>query len=168
VVPLPPCGPPLLGCLLAWTLVLAPGSFSLSLSWVLSLDEVWQGFIIFTKYINQVTRVNQQHRHWYLQCIGGGFSSFCEQTIHGSHYAPPPQGLCLEDLMFVRPSKQRGPYVSQGGILLCFVISVVGRPWKFLYGPYQVYLICLRINPCWVGQFFKQFLLDKYSHLENH
>ncbi len=31
VVPFPPCGPPLLGYLLAWTLVLAPCSFFLSL-----------------------------------------------------------------------------------------------------------------------------------------
>jgi hypothetical protein len=58
----------------------------LSLSWVFSLYEVWEGFIIFTKYINQVTRVNQQHPHWwYLQCIrGGGFSSFCEQLSIGA------------------------------------------------------------------------------------
>jgi hypothetical protein len=39
VVPLPLCGPPLLGCSLAWTLVLAP-CFFLSLSWVLSFYEV--------------------------------------------------------------------------------------------------------------------------------
>jgi len=45
VVPLPPCGPPLLGGLFAWTLVLAPCFFFLSLSWVLSFYEVWQGFI---------------------------------------------------------------------------------------------------------------------------
>jgi len=32
---LPLCGPPLLGCLLGCTLLLAP--------WVLSFDEVWQG-----------------------------------------------------------------------------------------------------------------------------
>jgi len=47
VVPFPPCGPPLLGYLLAWTLVLAPCSFSLSLFWVLSFYEVWQDFITF-------------------------------------------------------------------------------------------------------------------------
>jgi hypothetical protein len=47
VVPLLPCGLPLLGCLLAWTLVLAPCFFFLSLSWVLSFYKIWQGFIIF-------------------------------------------------------------------------------------------------------------------------
>ncbi len=44
-----PClrvAPPLLGCLLAWTLVLVPYFLFLSLSWVLSFYEVWvQGFI---------------------------------------------------------------------------------------------------------------------------
>ncbi len=81
--------PCLLVAHLFWAVCL-PGLWSrplvlfLSLSWVLSLHEVWQGFIIFTKYINQVTRVNQQHRHWYLQCIGGGDSSFCEQLSIGA------------------------------------------------------------------------------------
>jgi len=46
VVPFPPGGPPLLGCLFAWTLVLAPLFLFLSLSWVLSFYKVWHGFII--------------------------------------------------------------------------------------------------------------------------
>ncbi len=47
VVPFPPCGPPLLGCLLAWTssVLLAPCFLFLSLSWVLSFYKVYQGFI---------------------------------------------------------------------------------------------------------------------------
>jgi hypothetical protein len=47
VVPFPPCGPPLLGCLLAWTssVLLAPCFLFLSLSWVLSFSKVYQGFI---------------------------------------------------------------------------------------------------------------------------
>jgi len=46
VVPLPRCGTPLLGCLLAWTLVLAVCLFVfLPLSWVFSFCEVWQGFM---------------------------------------------------------------------------------------------------------------------------
>jgi hypothetical protein len=55
VVPLPPCGLPLLGCMLAWTF-LSQVSFSLpclsafflfflALFWVLSFYKVWQGFI---------------------------------------------------------------------------------------------------------------------------
>jgi hypothetical protein len=41
----------LLGCLLAWTLVQATCFIFLSLSWVLSFDEVWQGFIINWKHM---------------------------------------------------------------------------------------------------------------------
>ncbi len=40
----PLCRQPLLGCLLAWTLVLDP--FFSPLSWVLYFYKVWQGFII--------------------------------------------------------------------------------------------------------------------------
>ncbi len=46
MVPFPPCGPPHLGCLLAWTFVLAPCFFSLSLSLGAFFYKVWQGFII--------------------------------------------------------------------------------------------------------------------------
>jgi hypothetical protein len=42
------CGLPLWGCLLAWTLVLAPCFFFSPFAWVLSFYKVWQGFIIFT------------------------------------------------------------------------------------------------------------------------
>jgi hypothetical protein len=47
VIPLPPCGAPLLSCLLAWTLDFGPCPLFLflSLSWVLFLNKVWQGFI---------------------------------------------------------------------------------------------------------------------------
>jgi hypothetical protein len=37
VVPLPPCGPPLLGCMVAWTLVLVPSFFFSPFAWVLSI-----------------------------------------------------------------------------------------------------------------------------------
>jgi hypothetical protein len=40
------CGPSCLGCLLAWTLVLAPCFFSSPLWWVLSFYKVLEGFII--------------------------------------------------------------------------------------------------------------------------
>jgi len=46
VVPLTPCGQPLLGCLLAWNFGPCPLFLFLSLSWVLSFHKVWQGFII--------------------------------------------------------------------------------------------------------------------------
>jgi hypothetical protein len=46
VVSFPPGGLPPLGCLLAWTLVLASCFLFLSLSWGLSFYKVWQGFII--------------------------------------------------------------------------------------------------------------------------
>jgi hypothetical protein len=45
VVPFRSYGTPLLGCLLAWTLVLALSFFFSPLLWVLSFDEIWQGFI---------------------------------------------------------------------------------------------------------------------------
>jgi len=45
VAPLTPCGPPLSGCLLAWTLVLGPLFLLHSLAWVFSFHKVWQGFI---------------------------------------------------------------------------------------------------------------------------
>ncbi len=46
LVPFSPCGPLLLGCLLAaWTSVLAPCFLFLPLSWVLSFYKVWRGFI---------------------------------------------------------------------------------------------------------------------------
>jgi hypothetical protein len=48
VVPFPPCGPPLLGCLLAWSWVLAPLFLCLSLSGMLSFCKVRQGFITIT------------------------------------------------------------------------------------------------------------------------
>jgi hypothetical protein len=49
-VPIPPCGPPLFGSLLAWTLMQALLFLFLSLSWVLSVYKVWHGFIIWTNH----------------------------------------------------------------------------------------------------------------------
>jgi hypothetical protein len=71
VVPFLPCGPPLLGSLLAWTLVLALLFLFLSLSWAHSVYKVWHGFIIWTNhYYWPIKNTEQQsdYIHYILLC----------------------------------------------------------------------------------------------------
>jgi hypothetical protein len=65
VVPIPPCGPPLLGSLPAWTLVLALLFVFLSLSWVISVYKVWHGFIIWPI---KNTEQQSDYIHYTLLC----------------------------------------------------------------------------------------------------